>query len=76
MNIQCIVFLVTENLLCFLLFQAYSLMSKYKRGITENSGKFVLLFNILEEAIAIGDKILVFRFVSYFEYVENAIDIQ
>lgn len=39
------------------------LLKDYTAGLLESGGKMVLLFKILEEALAIEDKILVFRSV-------------
>jgi len=36
-------------------------MKDYVAGIAEHSGKMVILLDIIEEAVAVGDKILVFR---------------
>ena len=45
----------------FICLQAEPLMKDYVEGLIENSGKFVLMHGILEESLAIGDKVLIFR---------------
>ena len=48
-------------------------MKDYQPGLLENGGKFVLLFNLIQESLAMEDKILVFRYVtvpfSFFIYI-------
>ena len=39
-------------------------MKDYQPGLLENGGKFVLLFNLIQESLAMEDKILVFRYVT------------
>lgn len=46
---------------CFLLVQAEELLKGYQPGILENGGKFVLTLSMVQEAIQLGDKVLVFR---------------
>ena len=42
--------------------QAQEIMKDYQPGLLSNGGKFVLLFNLLQEALAMEDKVLVFRY--------------
>ena len=43
-------------------FQATELMSDYVAGVIEHSGKMVILMEILEKCIELGEKMLVFRY--------------
>jgi len=43
-----------------LVFQAVELMKDYTPGLIENSAKMAIFFCILEESLALGDRILVF----------------
>ena len=36
-------------------------MKDYQPGLLEHGGKFVILFNLIQESLAMEDKILVFR---------------
>ncbi|RUS69118.1 hypothetical protein EGW08_023120, partial [Elysia chlorotica] len=39
---------------------AEPLMQEYVAGVVENSGKFVLMYGLIEECLAVGDKVLIF----------------
>ncbi|GFR72897.1 helicase ARIP4-like [Elysia marginata] len=39
---------------------AEPLMKEYVAGVVENSGKFVLMYGLIEECMAVGDKVLIF----------------
>ena len=39
-------------------------MKDYQPGLLSNGAKFVMLFNLIQESLAMEDKILVFRCVS------------
>ena len=41
-------------------------LHEYKEGVAEMSGKLIVLLEILNESLARGDKLLVFRFVQPF----------
>ena len=41
--------------------QASEIVSDYRMGVLEQSGKLVVLMEIIEESLKNGDKILVFR---------------
>ncbi|KAJ8301314.1 hypothetical protein KUTeg_020301, partial [Tegillarca granosa] len=41
---------------------AREIFKDYTPGLLENGGKMVILFNIIEESLALGDKLLVFRY--------------
>lgn len=44
----------------FIIFQAYDLLKDYVPGCIENSAKMEILFCIIKESIALGDRLLVF----------------
>ena len=46
-------------------------MKDYQPGLLSNGGKFVLLFNLLQEALAMEDKVLVFRYGKLFSLMAN-----
>ena len=41
--------------------QAEEIMKDYEPGLIENGGKMLILFSIVQQSIALGEKILVFR---------------
>lgn len=45
-----------------MMLQAAELMSDYVAGVIEHSGKMVILMEILEQCISLGEKILIFRY--------------
>ena len=40
-------------------------MKDYIPGLLETGGKMQMLFSLLEESLAVGDKMLVFRYATY-----------
>jgi len=44
------------------LLQAFELMKHYVSGVIEHSGKMVILMEIIEQCVALREKILIFRF--------------
>lgn len=41
--------------------QAKTLFKDYQVGVMENGGKLVVLMEIIEESLKLGEKILIFR---------------
>ena len=39
-------------------------MKDYQPGLLSHGGKFVLLFNLIQECLAMEDKVLVFRYMT------------
>ena len=42
-------------------FQAKNLFKDYQPGMVENGGKLVVLMDIIEESLKLGEKLLIFR---------------
>ena len=56
-------YVLSSHVLHMYLVQAEPLMKEYVAGVVENSGKFVLMYGLIEECLAVGDKVLIFRYV-------------
>ena len=47
--------------LFFFLIQAKNVLKDYQTGVMENGGKLVILMQIIEESLKLGEKVLIFR---------------
>ena len=53
--------LCNELVFFFFNLQAKKLFKDYQPGVMENGGKLVVLMEIIEESLKLGEKILIFR---------------